>query len=71
MVVLNTQTYGEMCDFIAQFTGLSIYCEEKLKKRFSDIDPQVVSAIRSREWQKHTRNLHQRISRSAYKLLRE
>ncbi|XP_055325956.1 CDAN1-interacting nuclease 1-like, partial [Sitodiplosis mosellana] len=51
--------------------GLTIHCEQELRKFFSHIDPQVLSAILSKEWQKHIKQWHHRIARSGADLLRE
>lgn len=71
MVILNTDTYNEICSFILKFSGLNIYCEEEITKAFSSIDPQVVIAILCRERQKHTRKLHHNIQQSAAQFLDE
>lgn len=71
MVVVSTEIYEKVRRCIASFSGLTIHCEQELRKRFSNLDPQVVSAILSKEWQKHIRNHHYHIIRNANSLLQE
>lgn len=71
MVVVNAETYDKIRKCFSSFSGLTIHCEQELRKKFSDLDPQVVSAILSKEWQKHIRNRHHYIIRDAHNLLQE
>ena len=71
MVVISTEEYEKICEFCAKFRGLTIHCEQKLREEFSHIDPQVLSAILSKEWQKYIKTRHHRIVRSAADLLKE
>lgn len=71
MVVINTETYEKICEFCTKFRGLTIHCEQELRKKFSEIDPQVLSAILSKEVQKHIKHWHHRIARTGHDLLKE
>lgn len=71
MVVVSTELHEEICKFCSLFKGLTLKCEEELRKEFVDVDPQVLSAILSKESQKHIKHRHHIIVRSAPKLLRE
>lgn len=71
MVVISTETYEKICEFCMKFKGLTIYCEQELHKKFPEIDPQVLSAILSKEWQKHIKNRHHDIVRAGRNLLKE
>lgn len=71
MVVISTEIYEKICEFCTKFRGLTIYCEQELHKNFSEVDPQVLSAILSKEWQKHIKHRHHKIARSGPDLLKE
>lgn len=71
MVVISTELYEDICNFCANFKGLNIHCEQELIKAFSDIDPHVLSAILSKEWQKNIKHRHHLIVRDGPKLLKE
>lgn len=71
MVVISTETYEKICEFCTKFKGLTIHCEQELRKQFTDVDPQVLSAILSKEWQKHIKTWHHRIVRAGPDLLKE
>lgn len=71
MVVISSKTYDDICSFIANFNGLSIDCEHALKQKFSDCDSLTVSAILSKEWQKHIRYHHANVVSHSKDLLKE
>lgn len=71
MVVISTETHNNICEFCSNFKGLTFHCEQELYKTFADIDAQVLSAILSKEWQKHIKHGYHIISRKAHNLLRE
>lgn len=71
MVVISTEVYEEIRQFCFQYTDLSIHCEQELRQKWLNIDPLVIRAIHSKEWQKHIKNHHHNILRAANSLLKE
>lgn len=71
MVVISSESFHEICEFCTSFRGLTIHCEQDLRKKFSEIDPQVLSAILSTFVKKHIKQRHHRIARSGPDLLKE
>lgn len=71
MVVIHTEIYEEICKFCADFRGLTIDCEQQLQQTFRCIDARVLSAILSKQWQKHIKNRHHIIVRAGPNLLKE
>lgn len=73
MVVINTETYEEIIKFCSKFKGLiwQIHCEAEVWKNFPDIEPQVLSAILSKESQKDIKHRYHIVLRSAPNLLKE
>lgn len=71
MVVISTETYNRIRKFYENFNGLSYYCELEAKRVFSDVHPYTVTAILSKEWQKHTKHQHHNIQRAAKLIMNE
>ncbi|XP_031626679.1 protein C15orf41 homolog [Contarinia nasturtii] len=71
MVIISTENYEKIVEFCSKFKGLTIHCERQLHKKFSDIDSQVLSAILSKEWQKHIKQRHHIILKSSRIYLQE
>lgn len=71
MVVISTTTYNKICKFYENYNGLSHYCEQEAKKAFGDVHPYTVTAILSKEWQKHTKHQHHNILRAAKLIMKE
>lgn len=71
MVVIDQEAYGRICNYIHEFVGLSIDCEQELKQHFVDVDPITVSAIHAKEWQKRVKNSYVSIVRIGKVLAKE
>lgn len=71
MVVINTDDYEKIVEFCSKYKGLTINCEKELHRKFSNIDSQVLSAILSKEWQKHIKHRHHIIVKSSRSLLKK
>lgn len=70
MVVLSTNLYDRICGYISKYPGLTIGCEQDLKKEFPDIDLLTLSAVLSKEWQKRIRKHHHVIVQNAQNILK-
>lgn len=51
MVIINETTYNQIVDFLFNFKGLSIECEEEASKRFPEIPPNTIKSIISKQGQ--------------------
>lgn len=71
MVIVSTDSYMKIKRYFENFNGLTIHCEQNLKQIFTELDPLVVSAILSKEWQKHIKYHHHNIMRMAAIILKE
>lgn len=71
MVVISTQIYEDICRFCSNYKGLSINCEEDLRKNFANINEEVLSAILSKECQKNIKHRYHFLLRSGPSLLKE
>lgn len=70
MVVLSIAKYTRICDFITKYKGLTIDCDRDLRSKFPDIEPQTLSAVLSKEWQKRIKKHHHNIVQMAPNLLK-
>lgn len=71
MVVISTEIYEKIQLSFRKFHGLAIHCEQELRKKYPELDPIVITAILSKEWQKHVKNNHHFMQKAANKLLKE
>lgn len=71
MIVLSTETYEKICDFFKNTHIMSMGCEEELEKQFSYVEAPVLGAILSKKRQKHIKNRHHLILKSAPFLLKK
>lgn len=71
MVVIDQETHKSICGFITNFNGLSIDCERKLKAKFLNVNPNTVSAIHAKEWQKRSKKNHENMRRQGKMFLKE
>jgi hypothetical protein len=51
VVMINEITYNKIVNFLSEFQGLSIECEDEASKCFPDIPPQTIKSIISKQGQ--------------------
>lgn len=71
MVILSTETYNEVVQFIRNQNGLPIDDESDLQKEFPNITAATLNAIMAREWQERIKKSHSHVSSRIKKFIQE
>lgn len=71
MVILSTEVYNEVVQFIRNNNGLAIDEEADLKNQFPNICVATLSSIFSREWQEMVKAKHPHMKERTKKFIQE
>ncbi|KAG4075344.1 hypothetical protein HA402_003135 [Bradysia odoriphaga] len=71
MVILSTEIYNEVVEFIRNHNGLPVDEEDDLRKRFPNVCLATLSSILSREWQEKVKARHSYIKDRTKKIIQE
>jgi hypothetical protein len=64
-MVLSTELYDQICEFISKYHGLTIDCDRDIRTAFPAIDSHTLSAVLSKEWQKRIKKHHHHVVQNA------
>lgn len=67
--MMRKEKYNEITEYIKNYRGLSIDCQEDMKKQFPDVSPRTLGSILSKSGQNKLRQFHYKLSQKAPMLL--
>jgi hypothetical protein len=70
-MIISTQTYQKICEFIRNYNGLPLDCEQIILTEFPDIPNRTLSAILSRELQNRQMATFSKLNHKSFLLLKE
>lgn len=66
MAIISLDLYKEIQEFLENYPKLWVYCDKELiEKYISQVDPEILSAICSKEWQKQIKRVHHRVIKNS------
>lgn len=71
MVIVNEVTYNQITEYLVNYRGLTIECEEDLIKAFPELPRQTVKAIISKFGQNKLKQLYYKFSSRSDAILAE